>query len=159
MAQKKSKKVKKAAKEKSKALLAVVEDVKPFDMSKLRNHDDVKVIKVLCPEWKKLGWGTIWVRSMTGRSRDAYEAAIYLAGVKAEKEGVGSNMDNVRANTAVATACKEDGTLLFKPSDAEWLGDMNSVALDRIMNAGNKLAGISEKDIEEMGKSLGIDLT
>ena len=125
-----------------------------FDIAKLRALKDIQTILVDCPEWAGAGFDKIWVRSMTGKSRDSYEAAIYYAGLEADEKGHGSNLDNLRANTVVATACDEEGVLIFTAEDAEWLGNMNAAALDRIVDAGQKLAGISEKDIKEMEKSL-----
>lgn len=136
----------KKAKQKSKTV--------KFDKSKLQGFQDTVIVRVLTPEWPDMG--DIYVRSMTGKSRDSYEGAIYLAEQNAKKTGKGSRLDNLRANMMVASACDEDGNLLFDAADAEWLGDKSAAVLDRIYDAANKLSGISAEDIEEMEKKLEV---
>lgn len=121
-----------------------------FDKSKLQGFQDTVIVKVPTPEWPNLG--DIYVRSMTGRSRDSYEGAIYLASEKAKETGNGTRLDNLRANLVVATACDKDGNLLFDASDAEWLGNKSAAVLDRIADASKDLAGISAEDVAEMEK-------
>ena len=123
---------------------------KAFDKRKLKQLTDTIIVKVPTPEWQEAGIDHVHVRSMTSRSRDAYEVAL----VSAQEES-GNAADNIRANTVVATACDEDGNLIFDSSDAVWLGNMSASALNRIFDAGKKLAGITKEDVKDMEKSLG----
>jgi hypothetical protein len=122
-----------------------------FDKSKLKDFKDTKIEKVDCPEWAEMG--DIYVRSMTGSSRDNYEMATYHASQVDEKVRV----YNMRAEMVVATACDEDGNLLFDKADIVWLGQKSGAVLDRLFDAAQKLAGIGAKDLEEMEKSLETD--
>lgn len=119
-----------------------------FDIEKLKTFKDSKIELVKCPEWESVGFGEIYVRSMSGKARDAYELAIYEAGKDNSKPY------NMRASIVVATACDENGTELFSQNDAEWLGNMSAKVLDRIVDKAQELSGISEGDIDEMEKHL-----
>ena len=81
---------------------------------------------------------------MTGFQRDAWEMAI-------PKNT--NDMKNFRANLAVLTVCDENGDLLFKPEDAELLGNKSAKALGKIFNAATKLNHITGKDVEEIEQS------
>lgn len=121
---------------------------KKFDVSKLKNFTDTVIKKVECPEWAEMG--DIYVRSMTGTSRDNYDMGLYHASlVEADKRDY-----NMRAEMAVASACDVDGNLLFTKDDLSWLGTKSGAVLDRIFDAAKDLSGVSEKDIAEMEKSL-----
>ena len=122
-----------------------------FDISKLKDFQDTKIEKVECPEWAEMG--DIYVRSMTGTSRDNYEMGTYHA----SQVNSSVRVYNMRAEMVAATACDEEGNLLFKKSDIEWLGKKSGAVLDRLFDAAQKLAGIGAKDLEEMEKSLEAD--
>lgn len=124
-----------------------------FDKNKLKDFQDTKIEKVDCPEWAEIGFGEVYVRTMTGTSRDNYEMATYHASQVDAKVRV----YNMRAEMVVATACDEEGELIFDKSDIEWLGTKSGAVLDRLFDAAQKLAGISAKDLEEMEKSLEAD--
>ena len=129
---------------------------KKFDKSKLRASDDVVIEKVDCSEeWPEMG--DIYVRSMSARGRDTYEMECFAASKRAKESGVGSYMDNHRALLVVCTACHKNGSPIFDAHDLEWLGNKNAKSLDKIVDAGQKLAGISSKDLDDMEKSLEAD--
>ena len=134
-----------------------VEVEKKFDKNKLRAYCDSKIVKVEVPEWPEMG--DLYVKNMTGKSRDNYEAAMYEAREKFKETGQGSIIENIRACTIVASACHKDGTLIWEPEEAADLGDKTALVLDRIYNVATKLSGITAKDIADMEKSLEEDPT
>lgn len=106
----------------------------------------------------------VWVRGLTGTERDEWELGIYeLVDREAERlKAAGAKPDpwylsrNLRARLAVRTVCGPDGTLLFKPEDAEELGRQPSPALDRIFTVAKRLSRIEQSDVDELvGKSAG----
>ena len=123
-----------------------------FDKEALFALNDIVIEKVECPEWGELG-GHIYVRTMSGKARDAYEVGI----VNARKEDEEGYLFNMRASLAVACCCDVDGKLLFEPKDAEKLGDKSAAALDRIFDVSKRLSKMSEEDVKEMEKSLESD--
>ena len=105
------------------------------------NIADITTQEVVVPEWN----GSVFVRSMSGAERDAFEAELVEA-----KKGAGTNLNNVRAKLAVRVVCDKGGTRLFTDADAEQLGRKSAAALDRIFTVAQKLSGIGEKEIAEL---------
>lgn len=100
----------------------------------------LKAVKV--PEWG----GEVFVRSLSGAERDALEASL-LADRKGDKR---DRLRNIRARFVVASACDENGVLLFKESDIETLGNKAAKPIDRLYAATQKLNGLSPDDVEEL---------
>jgi len=96
------------------------------------------------PEWK----GHVFVRTMDGADRDAWEAYCLSAEGKMSRE-------NFRARLACATLCDESGARMYSLKDAPSLGLRNGRALDRIFDAAVRLNGLGQKDIEELSKNSG----
>ncbi|MEA2708369.1 MAG: hypothetical protein QOF78_970 [Phycisphaerales bacterium] len=80
----------------------------------------------------------VFVKTMTGTQRDAFEAA-HLAAKKA-----GDELANFRARLAVATVCNEAGELLFAASDAVRLGETHAKSLDRVWEVARRLNGLTD---------------
>lgn len=109
--------------------------------------DDGQIVKVSVPEWG----GHVYVRSMTGEQRDAWEAA--QIGGTATKPQV--KLDNMRATLAAHTICDEGGKPLFAVKDIPALGKKSAAALERVHTAARKLSRISADDIEELAGNSG----
>ena len=97
------------------------------------------------PEWG----GSVTVRELTGRERDAFEASIVEQ--KGKKSVV--NMDNMRAKFVSACVIGDDGQSLFYPTDVERLGDLSAAALNRVFDVGRRLSGLTDDDMEELEKN------
>lgn len=123
-----------------------------FNKAALFAYDDKTIEKVECPEWGEQG-KEIYVRTMSGKSRDTYEIGM----VEKKNNQKGEPVYNMRALMAVACCCDKDGKLLFELSDADMLGEMASGPLDRIYDVGKRLSNVSEEDVKEMEKSLESD--
>lgn len=106
--------------------------------------DDIKIEEVEIPEWG----GKVYVRTLTGRERDAFEASTV------SEEGVAVQLRNLRARFAAIVCCNEEGERLFPTDQAESaLGSKSSVPLDRIWDAGRALNRMDEDSIEELAKN------
>lgn len=100
--------------------------------------DDLPQVEVPVREW---GAGaTVWVRSMQGVERDAWEAS--LIGPDGER-----NMDNVRARLVALTAIDAAGNRLFNDDDAHALGKKSAAALDRLFGASMKLNALNRQEV------------
>lgn len=110
---------------------------------------DIVIEEVKIPEWN----GTVYVKSMSGVERDAFEATIVSQRGKDPKV----NMANIRAKLTAQTCCDKDGKLLFSASDIVTLGKKNASALQRIFNVAQRLSGISAKDVDELAEELDKD--
>ena len=100
---------------------------------------DAALVAVPVPEWG----GTVYVRAVSGTERDAFEAGQMDAKGKAR-------LANFRARFAVLVACDQTGAPLFGVGDVEALGAKAAAPLDRILEAGMRLNGLRQKDVDEL---------
>lgn len=104
--------------------------------------DDIEIRKVEIPEWG----GYVYVRGMTGKERDDYEASL----VKQRGRDTQVNMRNARAKLVVLCAVDEQGNKLFSESDIAKISRKSAKAIDRIFAVARELSGITEDDMEEL---------
>jgi hypothetical protein len=105
-----------------------------------RQYEDVAV-----PEWG----GTVRVRSLGAKERDAFEISIMTG--KGKNRDV--NMKNLRAKLVIYAAVNEHGNPLFTPDHIDALGQKNAAALDRVFTAAQRLSGLRPEDIDELTKN------
>lgn len=92
-------------------------------------------------------WGTkVWIRTLSGRERDALENLIY----QGNKKGGAAN---IRAEFAVRCLSDADGKRLFADPEAKALGEKSAAALDRIFEAARRLNKFDQRDVEELEKN------
>jgi hypothetical protein len=104
--------------------------------------EDLRREPVPVPEWG----GTVYVRTMTGTERDAWEMMAFTV-----KDGEASvNRDNIRARLAALTVCDETGELLFSVDDIDALGKKSAPALDRVYAVAQRVNAVSAEDIKEL---------
>jgi len=107
--------------------------------------DDLPKQEVAVPEWG----GQVWVRTMTGTERDAFEAALLNGDNKA------TNLANIRARMATLTVCDDDGGRLFNDDEMAALGAKSAAALDRIFAVAQELNHFGDKDAEDLAGNSG----
>jgi hypothetical protein len=93
---------------------------------------------VQVPEWK----GPVNLRVMTGLERGRFE----IANGAAPKE-------TIRGRLLVSTICDVQGNLLFEPIDAQAVGNLSSVALDRVFEVSLRINGIGPDSVEDEAKN------
>lgn len=101
---------------------------------------DLRREAVLVPEWDT----TLYVRCLTARERDAFEAQQLALAEKARTN------DNIRARLVVLACVDESGARIFADADADALGNKASAALDRLAAVALRLNRITQADIEEL---------
>ena len=108
------------------------------------NATDLKTIDVPVPEWG----GSVTVRTISGAERDAWEASIV---------GENRKLDtvNLRARFCALVIVDDQGQRIFNDLDAQLLGRKSAKALSRVFEAGQKLNGIRDEDVEELAKNSG----
>lgn len=109
---------------------------------KILGSEDRTTVPVPIPEWDC----TVYVTTMSGIERDAFEVAAQGSDGKTARE-------NIRAKLAVFTTVDEKGKRVFGDGDAELLGDKNAAALDRIFNVATKINRLTEADMVELAKN------
>lgn len=102
--------------------------------------DDLPRKLVNVPEWG----GDVFVRTMTGTDRDAFEASLI------GKEG---RMENVRARLVSLTLCNEAGERMFDDAEIAALGKKSARALDRVFSVAQRLNGIGTEQVEAAKKA------
>lgn len=107
--------------------------------------NDLPREEVACPKWG----GSVWVRTMSGTERDAYESEILAL----KQEGQAVNYDNFRSRFLVRTICDESGGRLFVDSDVQALGAKSAKELDRLYDVAAKLNRMREEDVAALAKS------
>lgn len=108
--------------------------------------EDLTTEIVPVPEWG----GEVIVKALTGRERDAFEASI--AGERSGRR-VKMDLENVRARFVATCVVDEKGQPLFYPSDVALLGEKSAAALQRVFEAGQRLSGLTNDDVEELAKN------
>ncbi len=109
--------------------------------------DDLPRELVEVPEWG----GSVWVRTMTGQERDAYEASIIDVTMDSKgRSSVERRMENSRAKLLTRCICGDDGERIFTESDVAALGRKSAKALDRVFDVAQRLNGMTEEDLEEL---------
>lgn len=102
--------------------------------------DDLPRELVNVPEWG----GDVFVRTMTGTDRDAFEASLI------GKEG---RMENVRARLVSLALCNEAGERMFDDAEIAALGKKSARALDRVFSVAQRLNGIGTEQVEAAKKA------
>lgn len=105
--------------------------------------DEVEV-----PEWG----GSVLVRGMSGRERDAFEVSM-----RDQRSGqrLPGALTNVRAKIVARCIVDDDGDRLFTDSDIAALGEKSAAAIDRIYEVAARKSGMSEADTKEMAANFG----
>jgi hypothetical protein len=106
---------------------------------------DINVELVDVPEWG----GAVYVRTMTGAERDAFEATM----VEKRGKDFEVNLRNLRAKLAAFTVVDEHGNRLFSEEDIQILAGKSAAALQRIFNVASRLSGVSAEDVQELAKN------
>lgn len=108
--------------------------------------DDLHSVQVEVPEWG----GTVFVRSMTGADRDAFETSM----VSVNPDGSRSpDMRNLRSKLVALTLVDEAGNRLFDVADIPRLALKSSAALERVFEAAQRLNGLGAKAEEDAVKN------
>lgn len=106
---------------------------------------DVPTEDVTVPE---LG-GVVKVRGMTSSERGKFEQSCF--------EGRGRrqqfNWTNARAKMVSLCCIDDQGHRLFTDEDADQLGQVRADVLNRLFTVAQRLSGMSDEEVEELGKS------
>jgi hypothetical protein len=101
--------------------------------------------EVEVPEWG----GSVLVMGLDGRGRDEFFASLY------RQRGTKQYMDNENATAKLVARCVIDPDThapMFTQSDVHALGEKSGQALDRVYTVAQRLSGLSDSDLEELGK-------
>ena len=104
--------------------------------------DDLPRELVYVEAWKD----EVYVRTLTGVGRDAFEQAVTDARGKGERV----NIAGLKALLVTLTVCDESGAALFGPEDAEALNAKCAAAIDHLYQVASRLNALTPADAEEL---------
>jgi|TARA_R110000744_G_scaffold255623_2_gene371098 hypothetical protein len=97
------------------------------------------------------GIGNVMVRGMTAKERDQYETSCIV-----QKNGKRNfNLIDARAKLVMLTVVDENNDRLFDASDVSRLSGMPASVIDKLFTVAQKLSGISDEDIDDLGLDSG----
>jgi hypothetical protein len=107
--------------------------------------DDLPSEDIAVPEWG----GVVRVRGLTGTGRDEYWASMTV------QRGNTQVIDSANATAKLVARCVigEDGEPLFTQNDVHALGERSGAALNKVFEVATRLSGISDTDMDELGKA------
>lgn len=100
---------------------------------------DLRREEVQVTEWG----GSVFVRGLTGKERDAYEESLMQGRGKIDYR-------NARAKLLVLCLVDENGERIFQADDADLLGEKAGAVLDRLFSVATRLSGLTPGDVEEL---------
>jgi hypothetical protein len=108
--------------------------------SQILAANDLPTQDVDVPEWG----GTVRVRGMTGKERDAFIGSINTGKGK-------PNVDAIQARLLSIALVNEDGTRMFSDAEMDALQDKFSGALDEVFLVAQKLSRLTPASADELG--------
>jgi hypothetical protein len=102
------------------------------------------------PEWG----GSVLVRGMTGRERDAFEMSMLTPGRGGRRQ---VDPANVRAKLVARCVIDDDGNRLFTDADVAELGGKSAAAVDRVYAVAARLSGMGgEEEMQELVRDFAL---
>ena len=111
-----------------------------LDRGAILGATDLPLERVEVPEWG----GAVYLRTMTGTERDAFDAEV----LSADDRHV-----NARARLVVRVLVGEDGARLFADEEAAALGAKSAAVLNRLFDVACRLNGFGADAAEESEKN------
>ena len=105
----------------------------------------VNVVEVPVPE---LG-GSVYVKGMTAKDRSRFETQFQLSSGKSNTR----KLKEIRERLVIACLCDEEGVLLLQDSDVDAVGSQPAAVVERIVDAAQKVCGMSNNDVEDLAKN------
>jgi hypothetical protein len=95
--------------------------------------------------------GEVLIQGMSGTQRDAWEASLVEGRGKRRK----MNTANIRAKLVAQCCVDGSGVRLFTDADMDILGETRVDVLNRLFNVAQRLSGVSDDDVDELGIASG----
>lgn len=115
----------------------------------IRSASDLKISEPIpVPEWVE--GSEIYVKVITGDAHAGWQNQI---AAKRGKDKSFKDAKGIRTSLIVLSACDENGTLVFSPEDAEWLGEKSAAVVGRLWGAVTEINGIGEDAQKRLEKN------
>ncbi len=120
------------------------EDAKVLTQQDIIAVNDIVMERVNVPEWG----GEVFIKSLTARQRDAFEASVTHQGGKQR-----TNLRDLRARLVAICMVDENGNRLFGDNQIPALSAKCGKALDRLFEACQTLNKMSDGDVSDLEKN------
>lgn len=129
--------------ERAEAAVAAAPPARPavLDKAAILAIPDIVPILVEVPEWG----GCVWVRGLTARERDAFEASMVEVDKKTGERR--PRTGNLRARLVVMGLCDEAGNRVFSDDDIPALGRKSALGMERVFDTIRGLSGMTDADL------------
>lgn len=130
----------------------MTDEQKVLTADQILSAEDSDLRPVQVPEWKdpKTGADTIYLRTMSAKERDAWEADSIENRQKFEGKPLRMQLQNMRARFLARCICDQNGKLLFNEKQIEKFGDKSSLVLSRLWNEASSMNGLNKEDVDEL---------
>lgn len=125
----------------------------PLTRDAIKAIRDLKIAEVKIPEWDGQ---VVTVQELTAAAKNLYQQKLRST----KQDARGNLISTVRLEnstallvTMVCIKSRDDRSLLFNESDVEWLGSKSATALERIVEAANRLSGTVPEAVAEAEKN------
>lgn len=115
-----------------------------LSLQEILDAKDEVIEKVPVPEWG----GDVFVRSVSGTQRDAFDQSQYEDAVDGKV-----SMKNFRAKVVALGLCDEEGVPLAGQDKVMALGAKSCVALSRVFDVSKRLNGIGDDEVGDLEKN------
>ena len=129
----------------------------PLTREAILAAQDIVTETVDVPEWG----GSVLVRGLSGFEREAFEKAqsrekpaANRAGRRAGQTVTEVIRDNIRARIVAWCVVDEAGARVFADEDIPALNRKSGAALERVVEVGMRLSGMTEEDVDELAEEM-----
>lgn len=92
--------------------------------------------------------GVVTVRGLSAAERDAFERSMWVQKGKHRE----LNLTNIRARLVALCVVDEAGQCLFTEADVPALGQVRADIMDRLFTMAQRLSGLRDEDVSELGQ-------
>lgn len=123
--------------------------MKDLNRREILASKDFKLEPVDVPEWE----GRVYVRTLTGGERDAFEDDIIQR--RDKKTGIPKSVVGLKILLVSLSACDKDGKRLFAgDGDEKKLAQKSAAAIERIFEVAQRLSRVTDEAVEELVSDL-----
>lgn len=126
--------------------------MKELTKEDILNSADINIQPMDVPEWG----GTIYIKSMSGKERDEFEASIKTYEVTPtgkDKSTTKVDIKGLKVILISLVVCDKEGKLLFTRADVDKLNQKSAKPLQNVFEKAQELNGLGEKAIKELTKN------
>ena len=110
---------------------------------------DTPIMPLDVPEWG----GRLYLRTMTGTERDAWETELVQAAAGTDQAARIPNLRRVALSLLVRTMCDHNGRCLFSEADIPEINKKSASVIDKVFEVAQHLNGLTEDDVEGLAKN------